>query len=194
MVSRGTRSSRGSLGSRYGPDPDDADQRSSVLTGVAGNIIVTEFCERLAFYGFAGSLVLFFQVCMQINIHTYICLYMWRYLCVNVGVQRCMHTHPLSHTVLRQAHTTTRKARPNILCSILALTYLIEPVALRIFIRMCMLYILNSNSPYAHLTYCSFNSSPVPPCPRPPSTYRHSWVCPTQRPTCSSQHGWALAT
>jgi hypothetical protein len=26
-----------------------------------GYIIVTEFCERLAYYGFAGSLVLFFQ-------------------------------------------------------------------------------------------------------------------------------------
>ena len=28
---------------------------------VAGVIIVTEFCERLAYYGLAGSLVLFFQ-------------------------------------------------------------------------------------------------------------------------------------
>jgi peptide/histidine transporter 3/4 len=28
---------------------------------VDGYIIVTEFCERLAYYGFAGSLVLFFQ-------------------------------------------------------------------------------------------------------------------------------------
>ena len=26
-----------------------------------GFIIITEFCERLAYYGFAGSLVLFFQ-------------------------------------------------------------------------------------------------------------------------------------
>lgn len=43
-------------------DPQDADQRKSVLTNVAGYIIVTEFCERLAYYGFAGSLVLFLQV------------------------------------------------------------------------------------------------------------------------------------
>jgi len=28
---------------------------------VDGFIIITEFCERLAYYGFAGSLVLFFQ-------------------------------------------------------------------------------------------------------------------------------------
>jgi hypothetical protein len=47
----------------YDPDPADADTRPSVLTGVAGYIIVTEFCERLAYFGFAGSLVLFFQVC-----------------------------------------------------------------------------------------------------------------------------------
>lgn len=45
----------------YPPDPSDAAHRPSVLNGTAGYIIVTEFCERLAFYGFAGSLVLFFQ-------------------------------------------------------------------------------------------------------------------------------------
>ncbi len=50
------------MDSLYPPDPEDADSRPSVLTGVAGYIIVTEFCERLAYYGFAGSLVLFFQV------------------------------------------------------------------------------------------------------------------------------------
>lgn len=43
-------------------DPEDAVTRGSVLTNVAGFIIVTEFCERLAYYGFAGSLVLFLQV------------------------------------------------------------------------------------------------------------------------------------
>lgn len=46
----------------YPPDPPDADERPSILKGVAGYIIVTEFCERLAYFGFAGSLVLFFQV------------------------------------------------------------------------------------------------------------------------------------
>lgn len=39
--------------------------RKSVLRGVAGFIIITEFCERLAYYGFAGSLVLFFQTQMN---------------------------------------------------------------------------------------------------------------------------------
>lgn len=42
-------------------DPPDAADRKSVLINVDGFIIVTEFCERLAYYGFAGSLVLFFQ-------------------------------------------------------------------------------------------------------------------------------------
>jgi len=46
----------------YPPDPTDAKGRKSVLINTAGFIIVTEFCERLAYYGFAGSLVLFFQV------------------------------------------------------------------------------------------------------------------------------------
>jgi hypothetical protein len=44
------------------PDPEDAAQRKSVLFTVAGIIIITEFCERVANYGFSGSLVLFFQV------------------------------------------------------------------------------------------------------------------------------------
>ena len=38
--------------------------RQSVLIYVNGYIIVTEFCERLAYYGFAGSLLLFFQTKM----------------------------------------------------------------------------------------------------------------------------------
>jgi hypothetical protein len=46
----------------YEPDPLDASTRKSVLKTVAGYILITEFCERLAYYGFAGSLVLFFQV------------------------------------------------------------------------------------------------------------------------------------
>jgi hypothetical protein len=46
---------------QYPPDPSDAASRKSVLKYTAGYIIVTEFCERLAYYGFAGSLVLFFQ-------------------------------------------------------------------------------------------------------------------------------------
>lgn len=37
------------------------EQRPSVLKTTASYIIATEFCERLAYYGFAGSLVLFFQ-------------------------------------------------------------------------------------------------------------------------------------
>lgn len=37
----------------------------SVLKTVASYIIVTEFAERLAYYGFAGSLVLFFET--QLN-------------------------------------------------------------------------------------------------------------------------------
>ena len=37
------------------------NSRPSVLKTVAPYILVTEFCERLAYYGFAGSLVLFFQ-------------------------------------------------------------------------------------------------------------------------------------
>lgn len=47
--------------SKYGPDPADASTRPSVLKGKVGYIIVTEFCERVAYYGFAASLVLFFQ-------------------------------------------------------------------------------------------------------------------------------------
>jgi hypothetical protein len=43
-------------------DPLDAATRPSILFTVAGFIVVTEFCERVAYYGFAGSLVLFFQV------------------------------------------------------------------------------------------------------------------------------------
>jgi dipeptide/tripeptide permease len=46
----------------HAPDPPDAATRKSVLWNVAAFILVTEFCERLAYYGFAGSLVLFFQV------------------------------------------------------------------------------------------------------------------------------------
>jgi peptide/histidine transporter 3/4 len=57
-----SRSHRSSVGSYYPPDPADAVERKSVLKGTAGYIIVTEFCERLAYYGFAGSLVLFFEV------------------------------------------------------------------------------------------------------------------------------------
>ena len=39
----------------------DSEGRPSVLCGSASYIIVTEFCERLAYNAFAGSLVLFFQ-------------------------------------------------------------------------------------------------------------------------------------
>ena len=49
------------LNPEYPPDPPDAADRKSILRNVAGFIIITEFCERLTYYGFAGSLVLFFQ-------------------------------------------------------------------------------------------------------------------------------------
>jgi hypothetical protein len=64
-----SRSHRSSIGSYYPPDPVDAVERKSVLKGTAGYIIVTEFCERLAYYGFAGSLVLFFEVSRLLLFH-----------------------------------------------------------------------------------------------------------------------------
>ena len=42
-------------------DSELLNSRPSVLKTVAPYILITEFCERLAYYGFAGSLVLFFQ-------------------------------------------------------------------------------------------------------------------------------------
>lgn len=41
--------------------------RPSVLKTVASYIIATEFCERLAYYGFAGSLVLFFETKLDMS-------------------------------------------------------------------------------------------------------------------------------
>eukprot|EP01040_Poterioochromonas_malhamensis_P024660 gene24660-30558_t len=41
--------------------------RPSVLYGTASYITATEFCERLAYYGFAGSLVLFFQTKLNMS-------------------------------------------------------------------------------------------------------------------------------
>lgn len=41
--------------------------RPSTLNSIASYIIVTEFCERLAYYGFAGSLVLFFQTKLDMS-------------------------------------------------------------------------------------------------------------------------------
>ena len=49
------------------PDPPDGSDRKSVLLGPAAYIIVTEFCERLAYIGMQGSLVLFFQVVMSMS-------------------------------------------------------------------------------------------------------------------------------
>lgn len=43
-------------------DPPDTKYRSSILLFTDSYIIVTEFCERLAYYGFAGSLILFMQI------------------------------------------------------------------------------------------------------------------------------------
>lgn len=42
-------------------------KKPSVLLNVASYIIVTEFCERLAYYGFAGSLVLFFETKLNMS-------------------------------------------------------------------------------------------------------------------------------
>ena len=44
---------------------DNGSTRPSVLSSITSYIIVTEFCERLAYYGFAGSLVLFFQTILK---------------------------------------------------------------------------------------------------------------------------------
>lgn len=41
--------------------------RPSVLKTITSYIIVTEFCERLAYYGFAGSLVLFFETKLNMS-------------------------------------------------------------------------------------------------------------------------------
>jgi solute carrier family 15 (peptide/histidine transporter), member 3/4 len=41
--------------------------RPSTLHSIASYIIITEFCERLAYYGFAGSLVLFFQTKLNMS-------------------------------------------------------------------------------------------------------------------------------
>lgn len=41
--------------------------RPSVLFTTASYIIATEFCERLAYYGFAGSLVLFFETNLDMS-------------------------------------------------------------------------------------------------------------------------------
>jgi dipeptide/tripeptide permease len=41
--------------------------RPSVLYSTASYIIATDFCERLAYYGFAGSLVLFFQTKLNMS-------------------------------------------------------------------------------------------------------------------------------
>lgn len=41
--------------------PQEGARRGSVLLSVCMYIIVCEFCERLAYYGLAGSLVLLLQ-------------------------------------------------------------------------------------------------------------------------------------
>jgi solute carrier family 15 (peptide/histidine transporter), member 3/4 len=48
-------------------DEGEFDPDRSVLRDVAGYILATEFCERLAYFGFAGSLVLFFQTHMDMS-------------------------------------------------------------------------------------------------------------------------------
>lgn len=49
------------------PIDDEIEKRPSVLKTTASYIIVTEFCERLAYYGFAGSLVLFFETKLNMS-------------------------------------------------------------------------------------------------------------------------------
>jgi hypothetical protein len=46
---------------------EDGLARPSVLKTKAIYIIATEFCERLAYYGFAGSLVLFFETVLKLS-------------------------------------------------------------------------------------------------------------------------------
>jgi hypothetical protein len=69
---------------------DNADApRTSVLKTTASYIITTEFCERLAYYGFAGSLVLFFQTKLNMSNEEavnqfyawYVCMYVCTYVC-----------------------------------------------------------------------------------------------------------------
>jgi solute carrier family 15 (peptide/histidine transporter), member 3/4 len=48
-------------------DSVDGGERKSVLKTKAMYIIATEFCERLAYYGFAGSLVLFFETVLNMS-------------------------------------------------------------------------------------------------------------------------------
>ena len=52
--------------------------RPSVLKTKASYIIATEFCERLAYYGFAGSLVLFFEDQLNMsNVDSVNNFYLW---------------------------------------------------------------------------------------------------------------------
>ncbi len=54
------------------------EQRPSVLKTTASYIIATEFCERLAYYGFAGSLVLFFETQLNMsNEESVNAFYLW---------------------------------------------------------------------------------------------------------------------
>ena len=48
-------------------DEGEFDPDRSILRDVAGFILATEFCERLAYFAFAGSLVLFFQTHMGMS-------------------------------------------------------------------------------------------------------------------------------
>ena len=50
-----------------GKGGEDSEERPSVLLSTASFIIGTEFCERLAYYGFAGSLVLFFETSLDMS-------------------------------------------------------------------------------------------------------------------------------
>lgn len=57
---------------------ENLDNHPSVLRNVASIIIVTEFCERLCFYGFAGSLVLFFETQLSLtNAESVNAYYLW---------------------------------------------------------------------------------------------------------------------
>jgi MFS family permease len=56
----------------------DKEKRESVLKTTASYIIATEFCERLAYYGFAGNLVLFFETQLELsNVDAVNQFYIW---------------------------------------------------------------------------------------------------------------------
>lgn len=66
------------------------EHRPSVLKTTASYIITTEFCERLAYYGFAGSLVLFFQTKLNMSneesVNQFYAWYINTYVLIDVSI------------------------------------------------------------------------------------------------------------